>query len=384
MFQKAMPVCFLVCLGSFASPPVAMADGAGGDEKTEQVKQSGVRCKVVLDPKPHFVFSGFNSSGASTDAALSKWRVVVDRPGDTTAQSPVLGSFVADAGAVRFEPRFSLQPGVRYRVEMPGTPVENVVLEIPAATIGSKPSKVAAIYPSGDVLPENVLKFYIHFSDPMRRGRAYDWIELLENGKPLESPFLELGEELWDREQKRFTLLVHPGRIKRGVKPNMDSGPAMKVGTQYTLRISSKWQTASGQQLDEAFGKSFRVTWPDREQPHPSNWKIQVPAAQTKGPVSLEFEEPLDHALLHHMLRVVSLDGASVQGEVQVGSKHDQWSLVPETAWKPGRYQIIVNSTLEDLCGNSIARPFEVQLQAGAAASENQSQEIAIEFDVER
>ncbi|GAB5403482.1 MAG: hypothetical protein Aurels2KO_17130 [Aureliella sp.] len=370
---------FVVCI-SAASLCAAETDES--QTLLERVTESGVRCKIVLHPKPHFIFSGGDGFSDISEEALSNWRVVVDREGVPGTQPSVLGSFVAQAEGVRFDPRFSLQPGVRYKVEIPGPPSESVVLEIPSRNASSAPSEVAAIYPSGDVLPENVLKFYIHFSKPMRRGRAYEWIELLEDGKPLDSPFLELGEELWDREQRRFTLLVHPGRIKRGVKPNMDSGPAMKAGARYTLRISSKWLTAAGQPLDQAYEKSFRVARPDREQPHPSNWKIQIPKSRTKEPVSLEFDEPLDHALLHHMLRVLALDGTPVAGDVKVGSTHDQWRLVPDAAWEPGRYQIVVNSALEDLCGNSIARPFEVQLQAGAAAQENRDQEIAIEFDV--
>ena len=34
------------------------------------------------------------------------------------------------------------------------------------------------IYPSMNVLPENQLKFYIHFSSAMARGFAYDHISL--------------------------------------------------------------------------------------------------------------------------------------------------------------------------------------------------------------
>mgnify|MGYP003346898067 CR=1 FL=1 len=76
---------------------------------------------------------------------------------------------------------------------------------------------VTQIYPSADVLPENTLKFYVHFSAPMSRGHSYDHIRLLdEANRPVELAFLELAEELWSPDMLRLTLLMDPGRIKRG------------------------------------------------------------------------------------------------------------------------------------------------------------------------
>ena len=70
------------------------------------------------------------------------------------------------------------------------------------------------------MLPENLLKFYVHFSAPMSRGNIYDYIRLLNaDGKQVELPFLEIDEELWDDSLTRLTLFIDPGRIKRGVLP---------------------------------------------------------------------------------------------------------------------------------------------------------------------
>ena len=38
------------------------------------------------------------------------------------------------------------------------------------------------------------------------------------------------------------------------------------------------------------------------------------------------------------------------------------WSFVPEKPWAAGRYSLVIDTTLEDLAGNSIGRPFEVDL----------------------
>ena len=60
-----------------------------------------------------------------------------------------------------------------------------------------------------------------YFDAPMSRGEAYRHIHLVDakTGREVEAPFLELGEELWDGDFRRFTLLCDPGRVKRGLKP---------------------------------------------------------------------------------------------------------------------------------------------------------------------
>lgn len=379
--------CCLVCATTtVVAPADEPATAAGKSQQTE----AGIRCTLVIEDSPQFVFTAVTDAKAPAvtigEIERDGWKVVVAREAlASEKQSGILGHFVQDGPAVRFEPRFSLRPGMRYQVVMPNQTPQRLTFEIPQTTSDSSalpPASVSAIYPTADELPENVLKFYIHFSEPMSRGRAYSHIALFADGKRLESPFLELGEELWDPRQQRFTLFVHPGRIKRGVKPNMDAGPAMRAGTLYTLKVGREWQTAAGRPLEKAVEKNFRVAFPDREQPQPGNWKIEIPAKQTQQPIGLVFDEPLDRALLQRMLQVVDSEGKPVKGDVQVGADHDRWAFKPVESWVPGMYQIIIDTALEDLCGNSIARPFEVQLQANAAATEISRQEVAIEFEV--
>jgi hypothetical protein len=85
---------------------------------------------------------------------------------------------------------------------------------------------VESVSPSAEVLPENLLRFYFQFSAPMSRGEAYSHIRLLNAaGRAVADPFLELNEELWSGDGRRFTLLFDPGRIKRGLKPREEVGP---------------------------------------------------------------------------------------------------------------------------------------------------------------
>lgn len=275
---------------------------------------------------------------------------------------PLLGSYRIVNRELLFTPRFPLQPGVRYRAHFEGEPVIEQDFMLPKPQVTAT-TTVEHVYPTRDLLPENLLKFYIHFSAPMNRGEAYSRIHLLnEAGKQVERPFLELDEELWDRDHQRFTLFFDPGRIKRGLKPREEFGPALEAGKSYTLVIDRDWADAEGNPLKEAFRKHFRVAAPDDQCPDPKNWKIQPPAAGAKEPLLVTLPEPLDHALLERMIWVTNEKGQMIRGNVSTLAEETQWQFTPEQPWPTGGYFLVAQTTLEDLAGNSIGQPFEVDV----------------------
>lgn len=296
--------------------------------------------------------------------------VYVGRGGPERNHPALLGSYRVVEDVLRFEPRFPLMRGVSYRAvfqpsRLPGhagsraKAIEKIVL-LPKAK-AETPTVVAQVYPSTDELPENQLKFYLHFSAPMSRGEAYEHIHLLRSdGQPDERAFLELPQELWDRDGKRFTLLIDPGRIKRGLKPREDLGPVLEAGKRYTLVIERAWHDAEGYPLKESYRKSFRVLPSDETQPDPKKWKITPPAAGTKEPLVMTSPKSLDHALLQRMLWITDERGDKVPGTIAVTRQETCWCFTPEAPWKAGPYHLIADVRLEDLAGNSIARPFEV------------------------
>jgi hypothetical protein len=218
--------------------------------------------------------------------------------------------------------------------------------------------------PAGDRLPENLLKFYLHFSAAMSRGEAYERVSLRDDsGRKLDVPFLELGEELWDPSGTRLTLLLDPGRIKRGLKPREDLGPILESGKTYTLVVDRGWPDATGHPLREAYRKSFRTGPADETQPDPKTWKVAAPEGGGSDPLSLTFPEPLDRAMLNRALTVRDSQGHEVPGRVDVDASATRWSFHPGRPWSAGQFQVVIDATLEDLAGNSIARPFEVDIQ---------------------
>jgi hypothetical protein len=89
---------------------------------------------------------------------------------------------------------------------------------------------------------------------------------------------------------------------------------------------------------------------------------MDLPKRTTKAPVVIHFGEPVDHALLERMLRVTDAKNRPVPGSVTVGKEERSWSFRPERQWKSGVYRISVPSILEDLAGNNIGKPFDVDL----------------------
>jgi len=284
----------------------------------------------------------------------------------------MIGSYRIQNDAIRFEPKFPWQRGLTYRAVYRAAGLSARIdkasgqiiskFSLPAAPYNPT-TIVSQIYPSGDVLPENLLKFYVHFSAPMQGGHIYEHIHLRdEAGHSVELPFLELEEELWNAEMTRLTLFIDPGRIKRGVKPLEEVGPALEEGKRYTLEIDAAWLDNMGMPLRESFRKAFRVSAQDRDPPSLQTWKISAPKAGTRDALTVAFPEPMDQALALRLIRVASPSGRLVQGTSALAAHEQVWSFRPQEFWTVGAHQLQVQNTIEDLAGNNIGKVFEVDL----------------------
>jgi hypothetical protein len=278
---------------------------------------------------------------------------------------PLLGTYAIESGTLIFRPSFPFAPGVHYHAifHPPGgsAPVEKIFDGPPRATTPS--ARVAEIYPSTAVLPSNQLRLYIYFSTPMSRGEAGRWIHMLdENGKILQGVFLP-GEELWDPTYQRLTMTFDPGRIKRGLTSNEKMGPPIAEGKRYTLVIDRDWPDARGVPMVEGFRKSFRGGPADRTPPDPKRWRVDTPEAGTSGALIVDFPEPMNYPLLQRMLQVSSAQGA-VGGRVSIDRQETQWRFTPYQPWGAGKYQLVVDTALEDLAGNHIGQAFDIDVFA--------------------
>lgn len=351
------------------------------------------------------------------DAATYPWTqlfvVFAEQPQEPGAplqgMPPIAGAWKVANGKLRFEPRFPFARGVAYRADFwpsrlpgplgaavpmldmlggEGRPQGPVISFFELPRDKTAPSTaVLQIYPSGDVLPENQLKFYVQFSGAMSRGSIYEHIELRDaEGKKIELPFLELDEELWDPSMTRVTLLIDPGRIKRGVKPLEDIGPVFEEGKRYTLAIKASWKDAAGRPLKAGFEKTYRIGPADRTPPDPKRWKITyVPPAGAQGPLIVDFDEPMDRALALRLIEARRVQPGRgevlVDGDISLDQQERRWMLMPVGPWRGGTYKLVVATTIEDLAGNNIGKTFDVELASGARR-ELSAPSVSVTFEV--
>lgn len=286
------------------------------------------------------------------------------------------GTYELQAGVLRFIPTFPPSSGMRYRAvlrrrvvtreETEATLDWTAIHQVARVTDGPT-TVVSRVSPAASVVPENLLKFYVHFSAPMSRGHIYDHIHLLDaKGREVELPFLEIDEELWNPEMTRLTLFLDPGRIKRGVRPLEEIGPSLVSGQRYTLVIAKEWRDATGRPLKVGYSKVFEVGPADREAPDPKRWTIHAPRTGTKEALTVAFTEPMDDGLARRVIRVErGGENGSHRGRVELAGDDRQWLFLPDEPWSSGEYRLLIGSTLEDLAGNNPGKTFEVDLFDG-------------------
>jgi hypothetical protein len=291
--------------------------------------------------------------------------VFAEQPGAAgQVMPPMAGEWRIEGDTLRFIPRFPLTRGVRYRAEYRSAAgaLTTAHYELPADQTPPG-TEVVQVFPTGAELPENQLKFYVHFSAPMSRSGVYEHIRLKEaSGRALELPFLELDEELWDPSMTRLTLFIDPGRIKRGVRPLLEAGPVFVAGQSYVLEIAATCRDAAGRPLRATYAKTFRIGAADRVTPEPMRWKISPPAAGTREALKVEFDEALDHALALRLIAVAAGEGTrvAVEGEASLQRQERDWNFVPDRPWARGVHRLLVATTIEDLAGNNIGQAFDV------------------------
>ena len=220
-------------------------------------------------------------------------------------------------------------------------------------------TRVVAVRAGGGVVPSNLLRVYVELSAPMEPGGAYEHIHLRdENGREVDGAFLVLREELWSPDHRRLTLLFDPGRVKRGIRSNVEMGQPLTDGRRYQLAIDSGWRDANNRPLVAPYTQELRVTGVDSVGPDPRRWSISSPHIGTQESLRVDFGESLDHALATRLITVVDSLGTNVDGRVLMSVDGRLWSFLPSRAWRAG-VRLRVDPALEDLAGNNVIRPFD-------------------------
>ncbi|MBO9453402.1 Ig-like domain-containing protein [Tropicibacter sp. R16_0] len=250
------------------------------------------------------------------------------------------------------DPRFGLRPGAGYIVRFRDFETE---IAVPGDEINTPELLWHA--PADAQVPANMLRLYLMFSEPMARGqvRGSIWLERAD-GSRVDSPFLNLHAELWDRGQRRLTLLFDPGRIKQGVGPNQTDGAPLEVGESYRLIVADTMASAEGAPLGDRLVLPFRVGPALRTAVRPDDWLITSPEPGTSVPIAVTFDRAMDRGASARLINILDGSGTKVPGTVATDGR--TWRFVPKMPW-PAGVRLRVDPDLEDISGNSLRAPFD-------------------------
>jgi hypothetical protein len=302
-------------------------------------------------------------AGKLTGEQGEAWlRLAIIDPETKKAGPSMFGAYERDAEKLIFRPRFGVEPGKTYRASFGPAhrPIATKDYQV-ALRNGGALATVTKIYPTAEVLPANVLRFTIYFSQPMRGGKEiFDQIQILDSaGNALSD--LWLTDEIWDESGQVLIIYIHPGRIKWGLVLREVLGPVLYPDREYTFVVRGTMLDANGQLLGKDVRKKFRTVAEDRVRIDLSDWKVEAPKT---GAVTLQFPKSLDHRSLERFLTVADAKGDAVAGSIAIGKAERSWSFTPNRPLGDQAYRIKINGEFEDIAGNTPRRPFDLDLTA--------------------
>jgi len=272
-------------------------------------------------------------------------------------ETAILGDFTTKDGITSFTPIIPFSSGKEYVVYSNYGLMSSFVIQ----SFENELTEILAIYPSTDNVPENLLKIYIIFSQPMEEvGKALDHIKVINTKTDEEvKVFLDLQPELWNKDHTQLTLWLDPGRIKTGLIPNRESGLPILKGNIYKIIIDKNWKAANGQRLDKDYVKQLNVEERDAAKPDPDLWTLELPKVNTKNPLAITFTEALDAILLKESFNILDNEGAEVEGNFTFIENETVLIFKPINYWNKGFYNILVELKLEDVAGNNLKHLFD-------------------------
>lgn len=272
----------------------------------------------------------------------------------------MLGDWSSKNAGLTFTPIVPFSPGKSY-ILISG---DKEIITFTIDSFQNPLPEILAVYPTSDTLPSNLLKMYVKFSTPMTTGRSIDYINVLDKSSEdtLDGTFLDLQPELWNEDNTLLTLWLDPGRIKRGLIPNMELGAPLESNQDYRIIISEDWEDVNGNPLEKVIIKEFKTGPRDEKHVDPGNWDIDLVQIDTKDPLKIKFGEPLDAILLRESFTFYDSNNILLEGEILLKRNEQELHFIPANNWVGGEHSFRVESRLEDLAGNNLNRLFDQKI----------------------
>lgn len=222
------------------------------------------------------------------------------------------------------------------------------------------PAHAVGISPQAKVLPANVLRFFVHFSSTAEGAFSRRDLRLrTAAGNVVGEPFLVLSEELWSPDGRRLTVLMEPGRIKRGMGGGAAHQPALVVGKRYVLEVRT-----GGVLL----AKAFSVTTPVLEPLDERRWNLTRPRLRTRHKLVVVFDRTIDEASALDEVAMIGPDELPIEGRFDLSKDGQKLFFWPSDRWQPGRHRLDFSRRFEDVCGNRLGEALDHPIESAQRA----------------
>lgn len=279
------------------------------------------------------------------------------------------GSFAFERDCLLFRPRHQPAPGMvliaRY---LGGDGREPLILRQTFAKPAG-PTRVIAVHPAAQEIPENLLRFYVEFSAPMSIKGIDRHVRLRDQqGREITNAFVPIPDGLWDPELRRLTLIVHPGRVKSGITVGEVEGRVLEAGREVTLEIDAAARDSFGARLAETYRQTFRIGPAQKEALDAEALHLGLEGEGETAPLRISFPVLVDFALAT-AASAVERAREKVPGRFELAPGGRELLFHPQEPWQRGQEHVLkFGEIFEDAAGNRFGRAFEKQIDDPAAA----------------
>lgn len=216
------------------------------------------------------------------------------------------------------------------------------------------PLLVTAVHPGRRLVPANVTRVHVTFSQPVLPGTLQGRVVLTDVKGVVRLP--PAHGERWNLDRSRLTFEIGPAAPEELAFP---LGGLLREGCHYRIVVEPGAISVTGAEMTERYEHVFLAGPPVCTTIDPSAWKLALPSESTREPLIAAFPYALDLLGLERLIRVVDARGRPVRGEARCNDGGTSWWFVPDDAWAPGLYATRVDPDLRDVSGNNLVHTAE-------------------------
>jgi hypothetical protein len=132
--------------------------------------------------------------------------------------------------------------------------------------------------------------------------------------------------------------MIHPGRIKRGIKGKGTLQPVFIENETYQIIVTTELKDAHGNMLSQPLKKSYLILDEDHQIPEIRYSQFEYPIPETRNPLKIYFSENMDYAgvlegiIVHKGKKLINGKLAPLNDQV--------YHFVPDENWEAGEHEI--------------------------------------------